>query len=208
MNSATTRSLNGPGWPGSTRRSWPTCSTGWASAASRFTAESARCGPEAKARRLRPDGANRPGPRARPRRTRTRARWPRSIRSRAGDVLVVSKSAWSFWGELLSTAAQYRGCRGVVIDGSTRDTLAIMAMGFPVFRRGFHPADSLGRLDVAAHDVPDPLRRRARPSGRPDPGRRRRRRGRPARRRRGDAAARGGEGARREPRPQGAAPRG
>jgi regulator of RNase E activity RraA len=27
-------------------------------------------------------------------------------------------------------------------------------MGFPVFHVGFHPADSLGRLDVVAHNVP------------------------------------------------------
>src|SRR5215212_7401435 len=46
----------------------------------------------------------------------------------AGDVLVVSESACSFWGELLSTAAKYRGCRGVVLDGATRDSLAIKAM--------------------------------------------------------------------------------
>ncbi|MBY0513509.1 MAG: RraA family protein [Gemmataceae bacterium] len=69
-------------------------------------------------------------------------------------VLVVSESAWSFWGELLSTAAQYRRCRGVVLDGPTRDSVAIRSMRFPVFHVGFHPADSLGRLDVAAHDVP------------------------------------------------------
>jgi len=71
-----------------------------------------------------------------------------------GDVLVVSESAWSFWGELLSTAAKYRGCRGVVLDGPTRDSPAIRKMGFPVFHVGFHPADSLGRLDVTAHNVP------------------------------------------------------
>lgn len=71
-----------------------------------------------------------------------------------GDVMVVSECDWSFWGELLSTAAHHRGCRGVVIDGYTRDTRAIIAMGFPVFCRGIHPADSLGRLDVAEHDVP------------------------------------------------------
>jgi len=71
-----------------------------------------------------------------------------------GDVMVVSESAWSFWGELLSTAANYRGCRGVVVDGATRDSMAIKAMGFPVFHVGFHPADSMGRLDVAAHNVP------------------------------------------------------
>lgn len=70
-----------------------------------------------------------------------------------GDVLVVSESKWSFWGELLSTAARYRGCKGVVLDGPTRDSLAIQAMKFPVFHVGFHPADSLGRLDVVAHNV-------------------------------------------------------
>ena len=71
-----------------------------------------------------------------------------------GDVMVVSPCDWSFWGELLSTAARYRDCRGVVIDGYTRDTKAIIAMGFPVFCRGIHPADSLGRIDVVDHDVP------------------------------------------------------
>jgi regulator of RNase E activity RraA len=51
----------------------------------------------------------------------------------ADDVMVVSTCEWSFWGELLSTAARYRGSRGVVIDGYTRDTRAIMTMAFPVF---------------------------------------------------------------------------
>ena len=71
-----------------------------------------------------------------------------------GDVLVVSESACSFWGELLSTAARYRGCRGVILDGPTRDSRAILDMGFPVFHVGFHPADSLGRLDVVGHNLP------------------------------------------------------
>jgi regulator of RNase E activity RraA len=71
-----------------------------------------------------------------------------------GDVLVVSRSDCSFWGELLSTAANYSGCRGVILDGPTRDSAAIRSMGFPVFHVGFHPADSLGRLDVVTHDVP------------------------------------------------------
>lgn len=71
-----------------------------------------------------------------------------------GDVLVVSSCQWSFWGELLSTAARYRGCRGVVLDGPTRDSRAIRAMSFPVFHVGCHPADSRGRVDVVAHNVP------------------------------------------------------
>jgi 4-hydroxy-4-methyl-2-oxoglutarate aldolase len=73
---------------------------------------------------------------------------------RDGDMLVVSESACSFWGELLSTAAKYRGCRGVILDGPTRDSRAILAMNFPVFHVGFHPADSLGRLDVVGHNLP------------------------------------------------------
>ena len=117
------------------------------------------------------------------------------------DVMVVSTCDWSFWGELLSTAARYRGCRGVVIDGYTRDTRAIKAMGFPVFCRGIHPADSLGRLDVTAHDVPDRLRRRRGRDERPDPGRRRRRRRGPPVDRRAGTRPRGGESQRREPRP-------
>ncbi|GIW81726.1 MAG: 4-carboxy-4-hydroxy-2-oxoadipate aldolase/oxaloacetate decarboxylase [Gemmatales bacterium] len=70
------------------------------------------------------------------------------------DVMVVSHCSGSFWGELLSTAARYRGCRGVVIDGFTRDTQKIIGMGFPVFCRGIHCADSLGRLDVTGHNLP------------------------------------------------------
>lgn len=72
----------------------------------------------------------------------------------SGDMLVVSESGCSFWGELLSTAAKYRDCRGVILDGPTRDSQAILGMKFPVFHVGFHPADSLGRLDVVNHNVP------------------------------------------------------
>ncbi|MCS7271471.1 MAG: RraA family protein, partial [Gemmataceae bacterium] len=42
------------------------------------------------------------------------------------DVLVVSSCPWSVWGELLSTAALRRGCRGVILDGPTRDSRAIL----------------------------------------------------------------------------------
>jgi regulator of RNase E activity RraA len=71
-----------------------------------------------------------------------------------GDILIASSCEFSLWGELLSTAARYRGCRGVVLDGPTRDRRGIVEMGFPVFCRGVHPADSLGRVDVEAHNVP------------------------------------------------------
>src|SRR5205814_1534192 len=60
----------------------------------------------------------------------------------------------SYWGELLATAARYRGARGLVADAYTRDTLALIEMRFPTFAAGIHCADSLGRIDVDAVGVP------------------------------------------------------
>jgi regulator of RNase E activity RraA len=73
---------------------------------------------------------------------------------RKNDVMVVSTCNASYWGELLSTAAKYRGSRGIVIDGYTRDVEKIVEMEFPVFCTGIHPSDSLGRVDVTTHNVP------------------------------------------------------
>ena len=58
------------------------------------------------------------------------------------------------WGELLSTAARARGAAGAVMDGLTRDVLAIRAMKFPVFAGGIGPLDAKGRGKIMAIDVP------------------------------------------------------
>ena len=58
------------------------------------------------------------------------------------------------WGELLSTAASYRGAVGCVTDGLVRDVRQIRAMGFPVFHGGIGPLDSQGRGRMVAMDVP------------------------------------------------------
>jgi len=71
-----------------------------------------------------------------------------------GDVMVVSTCRGSYWGELLATASRYRGARGLVADAYTRDTLALIELGFPTFAAGIHCADSLGRIDVDAVGVP------------------------------------------------------
>lgn len=71
-----------------------------------------------------------------------------------GDVAVVSTCRGSYWGELLATAARFRGALGVVADAYTRDTLALIEHRFPTFAAGIHCADSLGRIDVDAYDVP------------------------------------------------------
>ena len=59
-----------------------------------------------------------------------------------------------YWGELLSTATRARGGTGCIIDGYTRDSRAIIDMGFPVFSTGFKPVDSSSRSTVVDFNVP------------------------------------------------------
>ncbi len=70
-----------------------------------------------------------------------------------GDVMVVSTCEGSYWGELLATAARFRGATGIVLDAYTRDTLALIDMAFPTFAAGINCADSLGRIDVAGVNI-------------------------------------------------------
>jgi regulator of RNase E activity RraA len=73
---------------------------------------------------------------------------------RPDDIMIVSTVQGSYWGELLATASRYRGARGIVVDGYTRDALQLMEMQFPTFIAGINCHDSLGRIDVDAVGVP------------------------------------------------------
>ena len=53
-----------------------------------------------------------------------------------GSVLVAETgdvTELGYWGEVLTTAAEARGVRGLVIDAGVRDTAALAAHGFGVF---------------------------------------------------------------------------
>jgi regulator of RNase E activity RraA len=71
-----------------------------------------------------------------------------------GDVMVVSTSTGSYWGELLATASKFRGARGIVGDCYSRDTAMLIEMRYPTFVAGALAYDSLGRIDVRSVGLP------------------------------------------------------
>lgn len=71
-----------------------------------------------------------------------------------GDVLVITTGSYTEagpWGEVMTFAAQVRGIAGMVMDGSVRDSRAIIDMGFPMFTRSLcikgTTKDSLGLIN-------------------------------------------------------------
>ena len=55
---------------------------------------------------------------------------------RKNEVYMCTGSSpdYALWGELMSTCALNNGAAGAVVDGYSRDTRGILALGFPVFR--------------------------------------------------------------------------
>lgn len=76
----------------------------------------------------------------------------------AGDVAVLAcggpTDRIAPWGELLSTAASFRGAAGCVTDGLIRDIRHIRTLGFPVYHGGIAPLNSAGRAEIVAIDEP------------------------------------------------------
>lgn len=67
-----------------------------------------------------------------------------------GEVYICAGASPSYalWGELMSTCALNQGAAGAVVDGYSRDTRGILALGFPVFSRGRYAQDQRPRGKV------------------------------------------------------------
>jgi regulator of RNase E activity RraA len=61
---------------------------------------------------------------------------------------------YALWGELMSTRARILGAAGAVVDGYSRDTDAILKMGFPTFSHGRYAQDQAPRGKVVDFRVP------------------------------------------------------
>jgi len=72
------------------------------------------------------------------------------------EVYLCSGSSpdYALWGELMSVRAMKLGAAGAVMNGYSRDTRAILSLGFPVFSYGAYAQDQAPRGKVLDYRVP------------------------------------------------------
>ncbi len=73
------------------------------------------------------------------------------------DVVYICTGAsprYALWGELMSVRAIKCGAAGAVVDGYSRDTRGVLALGFPTFSHGSYAQDQGPRGKVIDFRVP------------------------------------------------------
>lgn len=65
-----------------------------------------------------------------------------------------SSPSYALWGELMSVRATKCGAAGAVVDGYSRDTRGVLALGFPTFSHGSYAQDQGPRGKVLDFRIP------------------------------------------------------
>jgi regulator of RNase E activity RraA len=74
-----------------------------------------------------------------------------------GSVVLIEpgdETKAAHWGELMSNTARQKGATGCVINGGLRDSMQILEIGFPVFRKFHSPLTAVYRFEITDFGEP------------------------------------------------------
>lgn len=74
-----------------------------------------------------------------------------------GQIVVIDNAGrdnCTVWGDIMAKVAHKKGIGGTVIDGVCRDIPAVLAIGYPIFSKGYYMRTGKDRVYVDAVNVP------------------------------------------------------